>query len=98
MEQQEVFSRIPRSFVDHIRGSDGKGGETFPNGYVKVCAAWLQRLWGVEDSLEGLNEITSQFDACGGYNGEGAIVPNKRDPFAIEYWSNALDFLEWFGV
>ena len=115
MKTQTDFSGLKRSFVDDIRGRKGgqdeaivSNTERYPNGYVKVCASWMMRVWADETSgtpdLTKLNGQTSQFDTCGVYNGEDPnssafeIIPNKEHPFARKHWSTALDFIEWFGV
>ena len=112
MKIQSDFSGIKRSFVDDIRGKvTSKYRETltkeirYPNGYVKVCASWMKRLWADEEAkLQVLSEQTEMFDRCGVYNGEDPdgdkfeVIPNKGHPFAKENWSTALDFMEWFKV
>jgi hypothetical protein len=68
-----------------------------PNGYVKVCSSWLKRLWGVDSEEKKLNAPTNVFDACGAYdfkNGGNPISKGSK----FEAWSDALNFLEWYGV
>ena len=67
MKVQADFSNIKRSLADDIiRGK-------YKNGYVKVCAGWVKRMWGIEEKnpqgLLKLNEKTKVFDACGAYDG-----------------------------
>ena len=37
-------------------------------------------------------------DTCGAYDGSDDIVANHKEDYAQENWTNALEFLEWFGV
>ena len=95
MKVQADFSNIKRSLADDII----KG--QYKNGYVKVCAGWVKRMWGIEEdgpqSLLKLNDYSEVFDACGAYDGtkdQGSVPKGSKYPA----WSNALKFLEWFQV
>uniref|UniRef100_A0A7S3CKF6 Uncharacterized protein n=1 Tax=Strombidium rassoulzadegani TaxID=1082188 RepID=A0A7S3CKF6_9SPIT len=87
--------------IERTLESDIQNGK-HSDGYIKVCASWVYRLWKGEgapessNSFKDLNMSTSIFDSCGAYN------KYTSDPIAkgSEYssWSTALDFLEWYQV
>jgi len=103
---KEYFQRIPKLMaIQHESTtikrtlSDDLMADKAPNGYVKVCASWMKRMWGLKltDKNDYLNEPTKIFDKCGVYdfkNG-GAVISKGSENSA---WQNAQDFLEWYGV
>ena len=93
MKIQGQQTGIERKMHEDIKNDKAK------NGYVKVCAKWLKRMWGVE-STAALKEVakpTKMFDSCGAYdfkNGGDAIAKGSK----FEAWGDALSFLEWYGI
>jgi len=73
--------------------------EKATNGYIKVCASWIKRMWGMKktDSNLGLNKNTYIFDTCGTYDfkNDGAVISKGSEK---QEWSDALSFLEWYGI
>lgn len=92
MKEQSALTEIKRTLATDLLLDKN------PNGYVKVCSTWLKRMWGAakdESSKDGLNRFTTQFDECGAFDSDGNVIEKGGE---YEMWSNALDFLEWFGI
>lgn len=99
MKMQKKITGIDRTLADDLL--EGKN----PNGYVKVCAQWLVRMWNGhtedydEKNFTPLKNFTIAFDECGAYdgvNGDGRSSIDKSSEHPD--WNTALDFIEWFGV
>ena len=68
----------------------------YTNGYVKVCATWVQTMWGLVPNMnkdtvsefEGLNKPTEMFDNCGAYdiNSEEDSPPSIRKGSTYAKW------------
>ena len=69
MQEQRMMTKIDRKF-------DSETAKKYPNGFVKVCATWVQTMWGITpdknpdtvSEFKGLNEPTMMFDSCGAYD------------------------------
>ena len=73
------------------------------DGYVKVCASWVARMWNltqdevIANDYKNLGKPTEQFDNCGAYDIDNGNEPIVR-PSTFDKWKNALSFLEYYGI
>ena len=82
-------------------GTDIRNNKYANNGYIKVCAKWVKRLWEGQTELSNkkydtLNAPTAIFDQCGAYDKNNGNLVARGSSYAP--WKTALDFLEWYQV
>ena len=95
MQIQKKVTNIDRSFAEDVKNA------RYPEGYIKVCASWVRRLWEGQSELldknfESLSKPTTIFDDCGSYDKyTGDTIPRGS---LYGKWTTVLDFLEWYQV
>lgn len=72
MDKQTEINEIPRNFVENLKK------DKYPNGYLKICASWLKRLWGEEVEKNLIKGQTDVMDSCGATVGPNKITPNRK--------------------
>ena len=106
MRLQDQHTNINRTFAQDLarpltETHDGKN--LVYDGYVKVCASWVGRMWNLtQDEIrntqyKNLGEPTKQFDNCGAYDVDNDKAPIVT-PSKFEKWQDALSFLEYYGI